>query len=202
MGEYIKYKRQEIKLGTCESLYYTTYADLEKALENAWPEERKEIAPYMDEKEGYLFRFPFADETPDFGGYDNCDRVFRVVIPRIFDTIKDVEYIHETIFTRKDDVPGFSYGFKSPCPASTSDLKIFDWGCHIRENLIFEIIHQKRVNGHLETVVRCPFCGACSRLPGDHWKLIDAIIQDPVNGYDEQTRENSARAMAGYLTKL
>ena len=126
MGEYIKYKGQEIKLGTCESLYYTTYADLEKALENAWPEERKEIAPYMDEKEGYLFRFPFADETPDFGGYDNCDRVFRVVIPRIFDTIKDVEYIHETIFTRKDDVPGFSYGFKSPCPASTSDLKIFD----------------------------------------------------------------------------
>ena len=36
----------------------------------------------------------------------------------------------------------------------------------------------------------------------DDWTEINTIIQDPANEYDELTRENSARAMAGYLTKL
>lgn len=33
MGEYIKYKGNEIKIGTCESLYYTSYQKYERALQ-------------------------------------------------------------------------------------------------------------------------------------------------------------------------
>ena len=49
---------------------------------------------------------------------------------------------------------------------------------------------------------RCPFCQNVSRFGVDDWTEINTIIQDPANEYDELTRENSARAMAGYLTKL
>lgn len=65
MGEYIKYKNQEIKLGTCESLYYATLpkylaaynaGHLRSVVHNLSP------SGYLNVEQGFLFRFPFPDE--------------------------------------------------------------------------------------------------------------------------------------------
>lgn len=65
MGEYIKYREKEIKIGTCENLYYVNYPKYCDALKNnflfkvegnAVPEE------YAKPDTGFRFRFPFPDE--------------------------------------------------------------------------------------------------------------------------------------------
>jgi len=65
MGEFIRYRGTEIKLGTCEDLYYATYPKYIAALEaqvlfrsewNGSPEE------YAKPDAGFRFRFPFPDE--------------------------------------------------------------------------------------------------------------------------------------------
>lgn len=61
----MKYKGNEIKIGTCESLYYTSYQKYEQVLKeghlsalpgNSPPDE------YAKPDSGYRFRFPFPDE--------------------------------------------------------------------------------------------------------------------------------------------
>lgn len=65
MGEYIKYKNSEIKIGTVENLYYVRFDKFKQAFE------AKELshvdgnfAPwqYLDTQYGFRFRFPFPDE--------------------------------------------------------------------------------------------------------------------------------------------
>lgn len=65
MGEYIKYKGNEVKIGTCENMFYTSYqkyknafdlGHLQKLYGNGDPSE------YLDIENGYRFRFPFPDE--------------------------------------------------------------------------------------------------------------------------------------------
>lgn len=65
MGEYIRYRGEEIKIGTCEDLYYATYPKYIAALEahtlhrlegNSSPE------AYAKPDAGFRFRFPFPDE--------------------------------------------------------------------------------------------------------------------------------------------
>lgn len=65
MGEYIKYKGNEIKIGTCESLYYTSYQKYEQALQKGQLSAVPGNAPpeaYSKRNSGYRFRFPFPDE--------------------------------------------------------------------------------------------------------------------------------------------
>lgn len=65
MGEYIKYKGNEIKIGTCESLYYTSYQKYERALKEGHLSELPGNDPpeeYAKADSGYRFRFPFPDE--------------------------------------------------------------------------------------------------------------------------------------------
>jgi len=79
MGEYIKYKGHEIKIGTCESIYYASYQKYEKVLQEGQLSAVLGNAPpeaYAKPDSGYRFRFPFPDEDKllfgDIGnfGYD------------------------------------------------------------------------------------------------------------------------------------
>lgn len=203
MCEMIKYKGNTIKIGTCENLYYATYADLK---DNADYLEQvggnAAVEDYLNEKYGFRYRFPFADEKPSIGCYTLYERGFLVKIPRARLKNPAIQIYHNRTFTRNENVPGFAYGFYTPCPTQQSDeIELMDWS-NLRDHLIFELFQQKQVGGHLETIVRCPFCNNLSRFGVDEWTEINAIIQDPANDYTELTRENSARAMAGYLTKL
>lgn len=203
MSEIVKYNGNTIKIGSCEDLFYATYADLKNnadCLEQV--SGNGPVEDYLNEKFGFRYRFPFADEKPSIGCYTLYERGFLVKIRRA--QLKDTtaQIYHNRVFTKNEAVPEFAYGFYSPCPTQRSEeIEIIDWS-NLRDYLIFEIVQQKQVNGHLETVVRCPFCKNISRFGVDEWTEINTIIQDPANGYDELTRENSARAMAGYLTKL
>lgn len=65
MGEYIKYKGNEIKIGTCESLYYTSYQKYAQALQEGQLSSVPGNVPpeaYAKPDSGYRFRFPFLDE--------------------------------------------------------------------------------------------------------------------------------------------
>lgn len=83
MCEMIKYKGNKVTIGTCQSLYYATYADLK---DNADDLEQvggnAAIEDYLNEKYGYRYRFPFADEKPCIAGYTLYDRGFLVKTPR------------------------------------------------------------------------------------------------------------------------
>lgn len=65
MGEYIRYKESEIKIGTCEDLYYTSYQKYNQALNNGRISEvpgNGHPSEYAKPNSGFRFRFPFPDE--------------------------------------------------------------------------------------------------------------------------------------------
>ena len=64
MGEYIKYKGEEIKIGTLENLYYATYQKFTDALKAGQLARLYDDAPefYAKADSGFRFRFPFPDE--------------------------------------------------------------------------------------------------------------------------------------------
>lgn len=65
MGEYVKYKGAEVKIGTCESLYYVTYPKFKEAFDQKLliPSEFSvHPARCLEVDSGFLFRFPFPDE--------------------------------------------------------------------------------------------------------------------------------------------
>lgn len=65
MGEYVRYKGNEVKIGVCESLYYVSYPKFKEAFEKGllWPSDFS-VAPAkcLEVNSGFLFRFPFPDE--------------------------------------------------------------------------------------------------------------------------------------------
>ena len=58
MGEYIRKGNNEIKLGTCESLYYMTIPQFLKD----WNQFDSTKYDFINPKYGFRFRFPFPDE--------------------------------------------------------------------------------------------------------------------------------------------
>lgn len=79
MGEYARYKGEEIKIGTCESMYYLR-AD-QRHLVEALP---NNVDPVKDAGE-IRFRFPFPDEDAcepggDFHGHDFDRKVWLPVV--------------------------------------------------------------------------------------------------------------------------
>jgi len=72
MGEYTKRlsDRQEIKIGTCESMYYLRWDDIDKVASPG----------YSLREPGFWFRLPFPDEDDiGPGGYDTHDRGYRLL---------------------------------------------------------------------------------------------------------------------------
>ena len=61
MGEYVKINGTETKIGTCESLYYTTAKQFKTALPEMTCEGSMNPSEYLTSGE-FRFRFPFPDE--------------------------------------------------------------------------------------------------------------------------------------------
>lgn len=79
MGEYAKIKKTgtEVKIGTCESMYYIRYHDRDKV-------------DYNFEKGRYYFRLPFPDEdTIKIGMYEQFDRTLYCGFFNLVDIEKD-----------------------------------------------------------------------------------------------------------------
>ncbi|MCO5237919.1 MAG: hypothetical protein M9904_14490 [Chitinophagaceae bacterium] len=79
MGEYVKYGEDIVKIGTCENIYYATYAKYCAALEsNRLSKVDGNLTPelYAKPDSGFRFRFPFPDEDklPFGANQKNFDR--------------------------------------------------------------------------------------------------------------------------------
>lgn len=195
MGEYVK----NIKLGTCENLYYTTFQELKRRVNNGFP-----ASEYLDPKNGFRYRFPFPDEDHKnlFGKYDDYNRGVLFTFPK---SVK-IELGHDKIFFRSDmnlqikDLRPF--GFYIPCPQKGEGIvPIFDWekisGVHM-----FEIVQQKQVEGELQTVVRCPYCGELCRLSLEEIaNIVQYVRSSPKGHFTDLQKDIIEITFKGYINE-
>ena len=163
MGEFIN----GLKLGTCESLYYTTAKQLQNYSADA-----NDTHSFLKCDSGYRFRFPFPDETHiRIGDFKDYQRGFRFNFPK---DIK-IEICHSEMFTRIGPSEHFGesahneeIGIRFACPFGDvvdESIKVHKWH---NDKLIFDVIQQKHtaILGKPQwiTTVRCPYCGTASSL--------------------------------------
>ena len=193
MGEYITMGDDNVKIGTCENLYYATLRQLQRC---AAPERSE----YLDPANGYRYRFPFPDERGRrLGDYDNYFRGVLFSIPKHV----GIEIGHGKVFYRtdtgqRDERKGQqppAVGFELPCIQSDDfPGKKYDWQ-HTASNTIFEVVQQKIVTDQVKTpgvteiqvVVRCPYCEELCRLSYEEVeKLVGFVGQCPETFSDLQ----------------
>lgn len=196
MGEYLN----NVKLGTCENLYYTTFEQLKN-----WKVSKKE--EFLKVNSGYRFRFPFPDEKSiNIGNYENYDRGYIINIP-----VKIFEMNHDKKFLRTDTLgmKGAAIGFSIDCP-TTFEVK-YRWENSYLES--YEILQQKYVTDEetgeeeLQTVLRCPYCGSSARANKiEATKISDYLLSLAEKYNDDEDKkqeliEIAQTIIAGYNLK-
>lgn len=153
MGEYALFGGEEVKIGTCEDMYYLRFDQrhLVKHVPNN--------VNVMDPKhfKALRFRFPFPDEdgVPP-GSFSNYNRGLRVDGVRIPTAIEH----REVQFTADA-----GYVVSIPCPES-EEAKSLQLEFHKNGWRGDVFIRQQRVwEGRLVLVAECGGCGALFRLP-------------------------------------
>ena len=200
MGEIIKHRLHgEMKLGTCQDLYYITYDQLKKEVPNMMRVDGNLLPiEYLNPKYEFRYRFPFPDEMDWNQPHENYNRGVQIVIPRNLFKQGDIEVAHDKTFMRNEETKGWPFGVYLPCPADEiAEFKFNDWN-GIHKNLIVEIVQQRIVNNQLVTIVRCPFCKQLSRMSEEEITLMHRIIHSEVNPYDDFTKQVIDVALAGY----
>jgi hypothetical protein len=206
MGEYAMLGSAEIKIGTCENMYYLRAGQAHQV--RALPDN---VDPVRDRDKGIRFRFPFPDEDDVApGAFDSYERGAPLYLP----VPTDIEHAIVQFTT-----PG--YNVCLPCPESgrsgsgervtdpieIAGLKVFR-NSHPGTVLICQ---QRWIGKALVLVLACGGCGAKWRCPTieDARPYIDACLRkaDEFDG-DKGTRfrfgtkgwwrEVAARIEAGY----
>lgn len=185
MGEYVKYKNKEVKIGTMEDLYYTSYekytAALKDKLLTKLPASDTPSA-YAKPDSGLRFRFPFPDEDKlPFGEIkEPYDRGVPVKVePKLFNAVAD-----------------------DPAMAD-------------RRYIYMEITQQKLVHREadgkpvLALVLRDPVTGNAMRMEDDVFikTFTKAILRNHVIGEDNREKASyfrtlAKRILAGYKLNL
>jgi hypothetical protein len=175
MGEYIKHAQLgEIKLGTCENLYYTSCRKYEESynlglfsgLEGSGSPD-----DYFNPKHGFRYRFPFPDEDKtEMGSHENYDRGELFIIDR-------------------DELPE---DFKTDWPKVTGRMKATFGSLDVyaeaenpnntAKEIKFEIVQQKFSSidpSILCIIFRCPYTGDKFRVEeiADIMQVCAAISQ-------------------------
>jgi len=188
MGEYLTVNNKNVKIGTCENMYYATLKQLKQA-EHDGVEDASE---YTKPKNGFRYRFPFPDEDIiEMGNHGDYDRGFTVPMP--YDWINEmVDHKEICVRTEVDGQMGYAVNHYIICPGSK------DWKrtCSERTSKVpFQIVQQKQVNKQLWTVGRCGWCKALFRIPSI---LIEPLI-GALNEYnDEEHTKIADRILEGY----
>lgn len=201
MGEYLTHsKLGEVKIGTCENLYYTTYQQFNDAVNNGQFEE-SEASDYLT-PDVFRFRFPFPDEKNiEIGDYENFE---RGVVFKVLKSAK-IEISHSTHFHRIENENG-ALGFELPCIQSDKfPVKSFDWS-NTKDFTILEALQQKIAkagNGiELQTVVRCPYCKSLSRLDKNEAATLLHYTETHPTQFSDLQKEIAAIANDGYKTEI
>lgn len=195
MGEYVLYRGEPVKIGTCENLYYVRHADFARMVAagevqpmsgNATP------AGYLDGS--FRFRFPFPDEdalTPFT--YDDYDKGYLVAVTAAPELVTMAKHSRAGA-SLHPRYGGYNVNVSFPCP-QTDDFRAvrssgIDWQ-------ILEIVQQRPFEGALWTVCRCPYCGAAWRLDAEHAETLAALLFASATRSDYHA-EVAARILAGY----
>lgn len=158
MGEYAKYGRDEIKIGTCENMYYLRH------------EQRWEISPLPgnvnpqdSEQAAHLrFRFPFPEEDGTrpgaFRDYSRGLLIPGFEIPELDHGI--TQFVAQA---------GFNVCL--PCPESKAGREFSEKHAKIHRNGYpgaVSLVMQRMVGEELQAIVRCNGCGNMFRLDREH----------------------------------
>lgn len=166
MGEYATYKGEQVKLGTCENMYYLRAE--QRGLVHGGD------APSNFSAEGLAvirFRFPFPDEDDvEPGHFEDYDRGVR--IPggyRLPETLSGSDGHGMVQFTSQ-----VGYVLSVPCPEQFSEPGLEAWTVidedvrlRIGRNGFrgYPVVRQQAFRGgQLVTLVSCGACGALHRL--------------------------------------
>mgnify|MGYP003334911719 FL=1 len=168
MGEYANYNGEQVKIGTCEQMYYLRADQVHKVTKAAHsldPRNRQTA-------EQIRFRFPFPDEDAiqpgAFQGYNRAIWLYDVAVPEKVD--------HYSIQLQSKSPAGLVL-LSAPCPhspdAKASGLK---FGFNGYSGAV-GIHSQKLVGGALQLVCICGGCGALWRMDSleDCAEIIDAL---------------------------
>jgi hypothetical protein len=160
MGEFIR----DTKLGTCESLYYTSYEQLKAT--SKFTESEK--ASFLKLDSGYRFRFPFTDENVPIGTHQEFDRYMLLEVPLSI----GVEISHDEIFIRsgfknKPTKHWQEFGVTVKCCQDPDNKGVRRW--HNQNTLFLGLYQQKYTTQQegrpmLVTCAICPYCGSISQL--------------------------------------
>lgn len=231
MGEYARYKGSEVKIGTCEDMYYLR------------GDQRDKISGYSFTLDVDRFRFPFPDEDDiepgHFADYSRGVKVPGYTLPA---TLSGDE--HRSI---QFSTP-MGYLVSLPCPEQfredgdtfTTDIPVGEHGDTLRIGRNgfsgggAKVVQQAFRGGCLVTLLHCGSCGAVHRLDTleDAQPVIDAFREEaereewrrlssdwdedagnwgascnygfePVHGEDarENMRTIAARIEAGYFVR-
>lgn len=164
MGEYARYNGEEIKIGTCEEMYYLR------------ADQRHLVAYEFDGTE--RFRFPFPDEDGlEPGRFDDHDR--GVKIPRAWSLPVDWDDHGSVQFVAQH--PG--YVLSIPCPEQYEQPGMhvdMPNGLRVGRNGFNgdpRVVQQAYRDGVLATIVSCGACGRKWRLGRDQAVKVAAAFE-------------------------
>ncbi len=185
MGEYATYKEQEIKIGTCEDLYYLRF------------DQRDRIRDYDFTPDVFRYRFPFPDEDGiepgAFSDHDRGERIPGWTIPADWIGHYSVQFIAQAGYVASLPCPESVGGPPGLDPVDVGGVKVHRNGWHGHA-----VVKQQRLlNGQLLTVVGCNACGAAWRLETleDAEPVIVALRAEA----DRERRLRGQEARADYL---
>lgn len=163
MGEYAKYMGQEIKIGTCEDMYYLRYDQRHSVSAITGS-----VDPRGPQALGIRFRFPWPDEDHihpgSFDAYNRALTIYGLDMPEGVD--------HYRVQFRADA----GYLVSIPCPEG----KDHSHGLKIARNGFagaVRLVQQKLLaNGRVVPVLQCGGCGAAWRVeePEEIIQIADA----------------------------
>jgi hypothetical protein len=193
MSECAMHNGKQIKIGTCEEMYYlrAEQAFMVRPLSGNVDPRDERVATEL------RFRFPFPDEdgTPP-GAFEDCDR--GVVVEAEFEAEFQQRFEHSTV--QFHGGPG--YVVSLPCPESpqgralekSAGTRFWKNGWRGGTGNV-KIMQQRLLAGQLVLVCACPSCGAKYRLPS----LADAapVILACLKQVEEARREAAGAGLAG-----
>ena len=171
MGEYAKFNGEEIKIGTCELMYYLRYEDRNrvKAVPNSLdPTTQKNI----------FWRLPFPDEDHiDPGCYPDHERGARLW-HKDLGNFTDESAINDTGNMQLTHPSGLLANVKCyhglKLPTNSADAR-FHWN---GKSHSFELVHIKNADDGIRAVYHCRHCR--QMWSTDEWDTILPFIMDPV----------------------
>jgi len=179
MGEYAKYQGQEVKIGTCENMYYLRLDDAAKV---------EPIPGNIDPKheDGLRFRLPFPDEDgqgPGVGDYKRGERLYQIEDTETGRGKRVIDYapawLADTISGRIQLLHPSGLLVSVPCHHG---VKLPDLGpdgtAHWNgKTHALELYMVKRTEGKLVPIVRCQHCDT---MWADDWDAVLPFVQDQV----------------------